>query len=188
MQFQSVPIPNPILEKLIAEPGPAALGPEIRYSRLPLARLEFMLVSCFAQTSVSRSGQSLLRAAILLWHDHLEASHSLSQEIQSRDGSCLHGIMHRREPDYGNAKYWFHLVGAHPCFPGVLDQIQTAPASPSITPFVRACRKASRWDPFAFVDACEEAADLSQDHPDVRALQELQEIEFRVLVNHFLTA
>ena len=38
-----------------------------------------------------------------LWllHDFLDESHSLSQEITTDTGSYWHGIMHRREPDYG---------------------------------------------------------------------------------------
>jgi hypothetical protein len=29
----------------------------------------------------------------------------------------VHAIMHRREPDPWNSKYWWRRVGAHPCFP-----------------------------------------------------------------------
>lgn len=44
----------------------------------------------------------------------LDRSHTLSQSIANREGSFLHAIMHRREGDFGNAKYWFNRVGNHP--------------------------------------------------------------------------
>ena len=40
-------------------------------------------------------------AAIWLYHDFLDESHAVSQEIDTAEGSFWHGIMHRREPDAG---------------------------------------------------------------------------------------
>ena len=53
-------------------------------------------------------------AALWLYHDFLDESHRISQSLHGREGSYWHGIMHRREGDYANAKYWFRRVGAHP--------------------------------------------------------------------------
>ena len=61
--------------------------------------------------------RQMAQAAISgLWllHGYLDQSHTLSQEIHTPTGSYWHGIMHRREPDFPNAKYWFRRVGTHP--------------------------------------------------------------------------
>lgn len=53
-------------------------------------------------------------SALWLYHNFLDESHAISQSIATPTGSLLHGIMHRREEDYSNAKYWFARVGRHP--------------------------------------------------------------------------
>ena len=76
------------------------LGPDQRPSVRSIAELgQTVNALC-----LSPSTASLARSAALLWHDYLDASHDVSQDLLSADGSFLHGIMHRREPDYSNAK------------------------------------------------------------------------------------
>ena len=59
----------------------------------------------------SRSDE--LRSALWLAAGDLDRSHGISQGIENADGSFLHGIMHRREGDFSNAKYWFRRAGSH---------------------------------------------------------------------------
>ena len=58
----------------------------------------------------------LCLSAVWLLDDHLDESHRISQSVSTSSGSYWHGIMHRREPDYGNSGYWFRRVGDHPIF------------------------------------------------------------------------
>ena len=43
------------------------------------------------------------QAGVWLYHDFLDESHQISQEIETPAGSYWHGILHRREPDYANS-------------------------------------------------------------------------------------
>ena len=53
----------------------------------------------------SPSFAECVRSALFLYFSALEESHKISQGIDTPTGSLLHGIMHRQEPDYGNAAY-----------------------------------------------------------------------------------
>lgn len=53
----------------------------------------------------------LLRA---LWQDaqgNWDAAHELAQDVETRDGAWVHGYLHRREGDGGNAAYWYRRAG-----------------------------------------------------------------------------
>jgi hypothetical protein len=53
-------------------------------------------------------------SGLFLWNGSLDSSHVISQDLENTTGSYLHGILHRIEPDYSNAKYWFRMAGSHP--------------------------------------------------------------------------
>lgn len=55
----------------------------------------------------------LAESGLWLLANDLDRSHVISQNHASAEGSFWHGIMHRREGDFGNAKYWFRKVGGH---------------------------------------------------------------------------
>src|SRR5271154_5224554 len=70
---------------------------------------------------LSKSGGSTsaglaLLAGLWLWHDGLEESHRISQSISDSTGSFWHAVMHRREGDFSNSKYWYARTTGHPVF------------------------------------------------------------------------
>jgi len=171
-------------ERLLSTPELPALGPGPRANRESFVSLNAQMDQIFGSGQFNSDRQKKIRSLILLWHDHLDESHSISQDIRDADGSFLHGIMHRREPDYSNAKYWFHRVPGHPCFPAIAQHAATL-LTDSGGPFPEIkLISSNQWDPFAFVDACEQATRSSGDSR-IQRLQRVQEIEFRALLEHF---
>lgn len=71
-------------------------------------------------TRISSAERKCITSGILLLWDFLDESHEISQTMEGRGSprtaDYWHGIMHRREPDAGNAAYWFRRVGSHPAF------------------------------------------------------------------------
>ena len=137
----------------------AGLGPERRDSAM----------SIDAVMAAVEDESELIQSAALLWHDHLDESHTLSQDISNNNGSFLHGIMHRREPDYSNAKYWFNRVGSHDVFPDILNRAKAILTGTSLAHLIK-----SEWDSFAMVDAVSRA---KVDSKEYALLQQVQAIE-----------
>lgn len=124
-----------------------------------------------------------LRSGLLLRADCLDASHKLSQKIKTTTGSYWHGIMHRREPDFQNAKYWFRQVGEHPVFtslareaPAISERAGTVSAAAQVL-------EGGRWDSFQFVDLCE-ACQRGGRSTFREELEELQELEINLLLEY----
>lgn len=131
-----------------------------------------------------------LQSGLLLWNDALDASHTISQGIESETGSYWHGIMHRREPDYSNSKYWFRRVGAHPTFPALREQALAllqarSTESDSLADYAEAIEAIEDWDAFRFVDWCQ-AADGDRSTPEAvkSFLQAVQVEEIKLLLDY----
>ena len=174
------------IKDLLETLEPADLGPKRRAGTLPAAQLKAVLQISFDKSSIETRSQNLIRSILLLWHDHLDESHSISQGIEDSDGSFVHGIMHRREPDYGNSSYWFRRVGSHVCFQGIATRV--APViQPDASELAGRLLPGRGWDPYGFIEACRLVANGSLSDNDEQKLQQVQKIESQVLLEYFLT-
>lgn len=118
------------------------------------------------------------KAGLLLWNDDLTASHDIVQNLHSPEGSYWHAIMHRREGDYSNAKYWFAKVGQHPIQDTLYQQaVRLWPE----------CQSWSKWSSDRFVDHVQKAVQNGEETvPDGEALRRLQIVEFSLLLRYLL--
>lgn len=110
---------------------------------------------CAPQAVADRAMAAACRAGLWLYFDYFEESHQISQDLHTVEGSYWHAILHRREPDADNAKYWFRRVGSHAIFPTLATAAaELATNGPKETAFLASQRS---WDAFGFVDLCESA-------------------------------
>ena len=126
----------------------------------------------------ARAPQGAL-SGLYLYFSCRDEAHDVAQADSSVEGSFWHAIVHRQEPDAGNSSYWFRRVGAHVIFRPLLDEARViATAYPGAS-----LQLGSTWNPFAFIDVCEEA----RRHPasDLeRAALEIQRAEWQLLFDY----
>ncbi len=116
---------------------------------------------------------ALVRGALLCAADALDAAHRIFQDDPSDIASYWHGVMHRREGDFDNARYWFRRAGRLPIF----DRMHAVAAdvSPNMA-------KQTSWDASLLTGMCEQAK-----FGDTDALPEcvrLQRVEFDALLEY----
>jgi hypothetical protein len=112
----------------------------------------------------------LVRTGLFFYFNCWTDAHEVAQNIENVEGSYWHALVHRQEPDAGNAGYWFRRVGSHAIFPA----LRKIAAGQGID-FGLA------WDPIAFVDYCGKAGNGSEEE---RKAQAVQLAEWQLLFDH----
>ncbi|MGL4553801.1 MAG: hypothetical protein ACRC33_21770 [Gemmataceae bacterium] len=155
--MESRPAGSPALEELLRRLPLAPLGP----GRPDPSARPAVEAACAGLPAACRAG-------LWLAFDFLDESHAISQDLETPEGSFWHAIMHQREPDAWNSKYWWRKVGAHP----VLDRlVEQAPAA------------GYRFtDPSSFVDFVERVRDTGSDDEEIA--RRVQRLEWRLLFEH----
>jgi hypothetical protein len=119
-------------------------------------------------------------AALWLYGDDLDRAHRISQGLRGREGSYWHGIMHRREGDFANAKYWFRRVGPHPIHEALAGRARQLAREAAADAAV--LRSQPAWNPCAFVDLCETAGAGHGGATDL--CREIQRQEWQLLFDY----
>ncbi|MBA2114814.1 hypothetical protein [Bremerella alba] len=147
------PYPTEVAELIQTAPL-CPLGPG-NPDRTVFERLQAIQVDSLSNKPVQDT--EMARACIsglwLLWN-YLDESHTISQDLPSSTGSYWHAIMHRREPDYGNGKYWFRRTGDHPAMEPLAAKANLLASDANLDSHTQFLAEPN-WDPMAMVDACE---------------------------------
>jgi hypothetical protein len=127
------------------------------------------------------------KAALHLWNDSLAAAHDLVEPMDTPAGAVLHGIMHRREGDYDNAKYWFHRAGDHPAYHSLQSRAasflrqQEIPGGPLKEVFDKMIAQGN-WNPYLFINAVSIQENRYGEDETRGLLEQLQQLELEAMI------
>ncbi|MBC8143771.1 MAG: hypothetical protein H7Y38_20260 [Armatimonadetes bacterium] len=97
---------------------------------LPKAVYNAELTAAITDLHTTESIPSNVAALLHLLNDDLDAAHVLCQADESDPtANYIHQIVHRREGDFGNTRYWIAKTGAHPFYAHLATLTQTVGAS-----------------------------------------------------------
>ena len=129
-----------------------------------------------------RTMASCCLSGIWLLHNFLDDSHEISQSIKTPEGSLWHGLMHRLEGDFWNSKYWYRQAGDHPCFERISELISET-ASVEVAQI--SMLGSDPFDPYGFVDLCEQA-ETGRDQHQLELARHISRLEWLALFEYCL--
>ena len=114
-----------------------------------------------------------MRGGLFYAIDALDDAHAFFQNAKGDLAAYWHGMMHRREGDFENARHWYRRAGALPCF---------ATLHRAASEFSADMARQQNWDPYLFTGECEQARFGAEEN--VRELVRLQRVEFEGLFDY----
>jgi len=157
-------------------PGPSLTQTRPRHPRLDQIIAEPALARWFP--GAPRSAVLALSSGLLQIHDFWDLSHEAAQQADDMGERCSsaywHGIAHRREPDAGNASYWFRRVGRHSIFDPLAHTAQQWLDAHDDSSLSRRLISKGSWNPFAMIDLCTQAQAGTEQEILARRLQQAE--------------
>ncbi len=140
------------------------------------------------QTLKNSSLENTVKIGLLIWNDALDEAHRILQDINTKTGDYWHAIVHRREPDYENSKYWFNRVGNHPVYPFLRKQMldllkKHSLESNELASYETTIQDGHNWEAAQFVDWCESVTQDSKVEV-IHFLQRAQVEEIKILLDY----
>jgi hypothetical protein len=87
-----------------------------------------------------------LRSLLLMAAGDLDRAHRIVQAMSTSDGAYIHGLIHRIDDDFDNARYWFRRAGVQSATPEMYRRAAVVSATVA---------SRQNWDPFLVTDMVE---------------------------------
>ncbi|MSU32498.1 MAG: hypothetical protein EXS25_07550 [Pedosphaera sp.] len=127
----------------------------------------------------------LILATAFLFNDHHDDAHDLIEDLKCPEGCLIHSLLHRREPDYWNARYWLRRNPNHPIYRRLTSYLKAQSMGAAEMIVFQRLTLSGVVDPIALVDECVNYAG-KPDQLESLFLKRVQHAEFHALAEHLI--
>ena len=131
--------------------------------------------------SVAGPMRKCLRAGLWVLADDLDRAHTICQAVETPHGAAWHAVVHRREGDFWNSKYWWHRAEGV-AFAGLWPAVERHVPQPPTE--LSGLFRGGRYEPAAFAGLVERRG---RDKQLADALVMLQRLEWLTLFAECIT-
>ena|ERR1700730_1762469 len=117
---------------------------------------------------------SCTRSLLLFAGGGIDEAHRIVQEMSTTDAAYIHGVIHRADDDFGNARYWFRRARMHPAGAEMYRRAAANSLAIAHQPI---------WDPVLVTDMVERSRTAGV----TEELRAILTIEFEVLLEFLWT-
>jgi hypothetical protein len=146
---------------------------------------ELSIEAVFGPSLSDAHAARLALGGAALLYDDLDGCHTAAQAVEEPTANFWHAVMHRREGDFENSKYWWRRAGTHPVFADVFAAampVLKAAVGRDAAEFRGKLERAGEWDAFAFTDLCRACVEKRASKATADLARRLQMLELNALL------
>lgn len=171
---------NEELLKLIKpETSVPSLDAKPRGDRLEASFIDEELHRLWKSRALPVWSEKQVKCLLYLWHDYLEVSHQIAQDERSIEFNYFHAMIHRREGDFFNSRFWFRqLDDRHIVLIDLAKEVRRFLTERKELQLLKVLVKEDGWVPLEFLEEVMKASKMERTSSTVKLLTEIQAIEF----------
>lgn len=172
-------LPAKFLELLQPEKSVPAIDSKLRDGRPEVEAIKARLHEIWREGVLPKWSEKHVNCLTLLWFDYLELAHQIADEEKSTEFYYFHAMIHRRERDFFNARFWFRQTDRrHVVFAEIAREVRKYLTQKGDQQLLECLIRDEEWVPLEFLEEILKGFKMDPTSEFVQKLRDIQTIEF----------
>lgn len=172
-------LPAKFVDLLQPDKSVPAIDSKLREGIPDVESIDARLKEIWKEDILPEWSEKHVRCLTLVWFDYLELAHQIADEERSTEFCYFHAMIHRRERDFFNARFWFRQTDRrHVVFANITDEVRKYLNQKGDQQLLESLIRNDEWSPLEFLEEVVKGFKMEPTSEFVRKLQDIQTIEF----------